>query len=427
MVNLPRDILDQLVDIISLDYDALVYLLAFALVSKDFATAAQAHIFRQRLSIQNEGRCARLLDILAHNPALGPCIKHIRITQEDGLITCSYRPEGHWIHTEVAGKLMDRLTNLHTMDLEGIRLDEIETNRLVHYSLRGRLRSLLLLRISTRDQKSVNLDCLARLLSHFPMLGTLEIRSINVPAYDEVDVPPEGWDNAHGRASPYISRIRRLKVTVDVQCLGSHSGAGIKGLPLWFVRSGYLKNLKELDMHTPVSSVLCWSSWNLVLHTAPVLTSLKLSYYFLDDQVYLPLLNSLAVVSAPQLTYFELRHANERGLTPTWMLDVLLALDPSTPLRNIELHGLYFSSRDPGVLFDMKFWHRLDDSIARGFHALESVFIDFYFELEVEMYEGYYGMEPLYEEDPEQTPTSEDVRRAMKNLDQRGVLRLTED
>jgi hypothetical protein len=423
MVNLPRDILDQVVDIISLDYDALVYLLAFALVSKYFATAAQAHIFRQRLSIQNEGRCARLLDILAHNPALGPCIKHIMITQkEDGRISCSYRPEGHWIHTEVAGKLMDRLTDLHTMNLEGIRLDEIETNRLVHYSLRGRLRSLLLLRISTGDQKPVNLDCLAHLLSQFPMLETLEIYRINLSTYDEGDVPLEGWDDAQDRASPYISRIRRLKVVV--QSSGPHIGTSTNGIPPWFVISGHLKNLKELDMYTHVSSVLCWSSWNLVLHTASVLTSLKLSYNFPDEEVYLLLQHSLTVVNAPHLTCLELRQVNG---TPTWMVDVLLALDPSTPLRNIQLRRLNFRSRDPSVFFDMDLWHRIDDSIARGFHALESVFIEFHFELKVQMYEGYYRMEPLYEEDPKQTPTSEDVRRAMKNLDQRGVLRLTCD
>jgi hypothetical protein len=408
-LTLPQDVADEIIDAASLVDESYTILFNMSLVSKSFASGSQAHLFRT-VKIWNATRCAELLDIIKHSPGLAPRIMNLEIhemTDVNWLPVSYYQSGDHWIHSPESGELLDRLTNVEFIVLRNKRLDRTEVDRLVRCSLRGRLQSVIGLQLS--NVHDLELDGLAHLLLHFPRLETLDtiLTDISlVPSpHSETDsesVSPNRWIIRHLKL-PGPPCLRRMTLSIHGQL--------DQGMPLpsWFVNSDRLKNIQDLYLRVHGSEALFKSSWALVRNAAPALRSLNLGMPrvhpaargggVLDPQY-------LETLLAPQLTQLELIDVQYKA-NLSWMTDILFAIDPSTPLREIRLVDMRIYSSVLGA-FSMALWERLNAILARGYRDLENIKINIVFGVEGE--------------DWPTPPTEEDIRRAMPDTDRRGIL-----
>jgi hypothetical protein len=404
MPTLPEDVIGEIVDAVATFDESSERLRTLALVSKAFAVKAQAHLFRSVTLVQDKRFCTQLLDILAVNPLLSRCIKKavISLTNKySSIYDGSTSASNHWAHSTEGGKLMDQLANVTVLELHGAQLDQKETDGLFQF-LRGRLQSVTILRLLRVS--ALNPSRLALLLIHFPLLQTLDMDSgcmIEVATQDDGLDPPIGWILAGTRSNHF----RQLKIYA-----GTTEDDAIR-FPPWFVNSAYLRNIERLEIEIQNSAQLFQSSWDLVRNTSSALVSLTMTPCLpcLSNRQWLKL-NPLEIIFAPHLTCLELMNGQSRSI-PTWMTDILIAIDPSAPLRELYLLDIRLCSLDPGA-FDMSFWNRLDSIFSRGFTSLFKIEINVDFEVYTD------------ENGPADSPKRRDVMRAMPNLDERGILEL---
>jgi hypothetical protein len=439
MPTLPRDIIDELVDVVSDRHWGLKCLLTLRLVSKAFAIPIQAHLFRS-IEIKNKDHFQRLLDVLRHNSDLRYSIQELTIYHREPIsLLRDHSPDSknHWIHSSDGGELLDMFTNVRVLTLYGLMSHRMELDRLLMHSLRGRLQAVTELHLSQSMHK-VELNNLARLMLHFPALETFsnDLRAqVNVNGDRTNLPPPDGWmdytdsegctgnteiTNGGRHGTCHFGRLRHLNIAFN----GRHGTQ----FPLWFSNSERLSRIEDLQLHIHTTSVSMYLTWDLVRNTASTLRALIVTMNFgsigKPDADSLRMQRDGELLKAPHLRSIEIQH-EPAPMSLFLITDILSAIasSESTPLQTIHLKRLAFTPSDPDA-FKIHFWHKLDELTERWKDTLESLVIDVYFV--AHMHEGGPRLqEPAEENKKTNPPSEEDIRRGMVNANGRGILDLS--
>jgi hypothetical protein len=403
-MHLPSDIVHHIIDALTVpsfgsdDSGSLLTstLCAASWISKDFASITRKYLFRDPI-INTEARCSRLLALLENNPALQTVITHIIL--EPFLDTERRRPSesksdpGHgWIISAETSELMNQLGYLNSITFRKTNLDPERVEHMITQILRPRKQDITHLNITSCE--SISLHDLDRFIMYLLALEALclEGSTLCIIGSDEQD--HVGIADESAKHHP----LRRMKLRLK------GNQFMVDSLPAWFTSRAYLSSFEELDLAWD-NSILCASTWDMIIGSSSILTDLTLH----PPRNYAQNASSthIQTLSVPALTSLRITDVCGDENPMRWVAAVLSSIAPCTAMRSLCIDKV---QHWPWHRYDttITLWGAIDEASTRTFPNLQLAHV----KIEWEIYEV------------DKSPDEGAIRLAMPNLDRMGVLEL---